>query len=180
MGSSGINAVHGGTHQTNCSVAALNMAPADEQYHPKDAVKAAINGTMITGAVGGTYEFTRFASANLREKDDSLNTALGGFLAGSVLGLRFGSTPAVLGFGALTAVVLGAYDYTGGALTGYRKDPEMDEFGRKEALRKNRRRPIDQTISEIGEGRGIYAPGYDERRRERIKEKYGIEVPAKS
>merc|ERR1711964_558823 len=192
--------------------AALNMAPADEQYHPKDAVKAAINGTMITGAagglvsaiqntltkrnvspwgvftetggtfaaVGGTYEFTRFASANLREKDDSLNTALGGFLAGSVLGLRFGSTPAVLGFGALTAVVLGAYDYTGGALTGYRKDPEMDEFDRKEALRKNRRRPIDQTISEIGEGRGIYAPGYDERRRERIKEKYGIEVPAKS
>ncbi|PVH88051.1 hypothetical protein DL98DRAFT_479188 [Cadophora sp. DSE1049] len=191
------------------------MAPADEQYHPKDAVKAAINGTMITGAagglvsaiqntltkrnvspwgvftktggtiavfaaVGGTYEFTRFASANLREKDDSLNTALGGFLAGSVLGLRFGSTPAVLGFGALTAVVLGAYDYTGGALTGYRKDPEMDEFDRKEALRKNRRRPIDQTISEIGEGRGIYAPGYDERRRERIKEKYGIEVPAKS
>jgi len=29
------------------------MAPADEQYHPKDAVKAAINGTMITGAAGG-------------------------------------------------------------------------------------------------------------------------------
>ena len=39
-------------------------------------------------AVGGTYEFTRFASANLREKDDSMNTAIGGFLAGSVLGLR--------------------------------------------------------------------------------------------
>lgn len=52
-------------------------------------------------------------------------------------------------------MVLGAYDYTGGALTGYRKDPEMDEFDRKEALRKNRRRPIDQTISEIGEGRGM-------------------------
>jgi len=41
-------------------------------------------------AVGGTYEFTRFASANLREKEDSLNTAIGGFLAGSVLGLRCG------------------------------------------------------------------------------------------
>lgn len=39
-------------------------------------------------AVGGTYEFIRFASANLREKDDSMNTALGGFLAGSILGLR--------------------------------------------------------------------------------------------
>jgi len=29
------------------------MASGDEQYHPKDAVKAAINGTMITGAAGG-------------------------------------------------------------------------------------------------------------------------------
>jgi len=98
----------------------------------------------------------------------------------------------------LTAVVLGAYDYTGGALTGYKKDPEMDEFERKEHLRKNRRRPIEQTISELGEGRGIhsslkklslapanlisgiYGAGYEERRRERIKEKYGIDVPAKS
>lgn len=105
--------------------------------------------------------------------------------------------PAVLGMGALTAVVLGAYDYTGGALTGYKKNPEMDEFERKELLRKNRRRPIEETLSELGEGRGmckfdqkmtlanlldlgIYGPGYDERRRERIKEKYGIDVPAKS
>jgi hypothetical protein len=38
--------------------------------------------------MGGTYEFTKFASANLREKNDSLNTALGGLVAGSVLGLR--------------------------------------------------------------------------------------------
>jgi hypothetical protein len=38
--------------------------------------------------MGGTYEFTRFASANLREKDDSLNPAIGGFLAGSIMGLR--------------------------------------------------------------------------------------------
>jgi hypothetical protein len=29
------------------------MASGDEQYHPKDAVKAAINGTLITGAAGG-------------------------------------------------------------------------------------------------------------------------------
>jgi hypothetical protein len=42
----------------------------------------------LAAAVGGTYEFTRFASANLRERDDSLNQALGGFLAGSILGLR--------------------------------------------------------------------------------------------
>jgi hypothetical protein len=35
------------------AAARLNMASEDEQYHPKDAVKAAINGTLITGAAGG-------------------------------------------------------------------------------------------------------------------------------
>jgi hypothetical protein len=28
------------------------MASGDDQYHPKDAVKAAINGTLITGSAG--------------------------------------------------------------------------------------------------------------------------------
>lgn len=71
-----------------------------------------------------------------------------------------GTTPAVLGFGALTAVVMGAYDFTGGKLSGYSKDPEVDEFDRKEFLRKNRRRPIEQTISELGEGRGMFQPSF--------------------
>ncbi|PQE14494.1 tubulin binding cofactor c protein [Rutstroemia sp. NJR-2017a BBW] len=131
--------------------------------------------------MGGTYEFTKNASANLREKDDSYNEAIGGFLAGSVLGLRFGTTPAVLGFGALTGVVLSAFSYTGGTLAGFRQDHTLDEFERKEFLRKNRRVPIEQTVAELGEGRGIYGSGYDERRRERIKERYGIDmVPTRS
>ena len=122
--------------------------------------------------MGGSYEFVRYATANLREKDDSLNTALGGFVAGNILGLRCrshaeeciclthtefmldGTTPAVLGFGAMTAIIMGAYDYGGGALTGYKKDHDVDEFERKEHLRKNRRRPLEETISELGEGRG--------------------------
>jgi hypothetical protein len=29
------------------------MAPHDHDYHPKDSVKAAINGSMVTGAAGG-------------------------------------------------------------------------------------------------------------------------------
>ncbi|PQE32443.1 tubulin binding cofactor c protein [Rutstroemia sp. NJR-2017a WRK4] len=166
------------------------MAPGNGEYHPKDSIKAALNGLMITGsagllissiqntltkrnvgalavftrtgstalifaAMGGTYEFTKNASANLREKDDSYNEAIGGFLAGSVLGLRFGTTPAVLGFGALTGVVLSAFSYTGGTLAGFRQDHTLDEFERKEFLRKNRRVPIEQTVAELGEGRAM-------------------------
>lgn len=80
----------------------------------------------------------------------------------------------------MASVILGAFDYTGGALTGYRKNPEVDEFDHKEYLRKNRRRPIEETVEQLGEGRGIYGPGYQERRAQRIKERYGIDVPAKA
>lgn len=62
--------------------------------------------------------------------------------------------PAVVGYGAGAAVLLGVFDYTGGVLTGYTKDAAVDEFDRKEFLRKNRRRPIQETITELGEGRG--------------------------
>jgi len=53
-------------------------------------------------------------------------------------------------------VLMGVFDYTGGKLTGYEKDPTVDEVDRKEFLRKNRRRPIWETIQELGEGRGLY------------------------
>ncbi|KAK4032987.1 hypothetical protein C8A01DRAFT_20013 [Parachaetomium inaequale] len=136
------------------------------------------NGGIIAtfAAAGGAFEFTRCASANLREKDDYWNHAIGGFVAGATVGLRTGRMPRIIGYGAFTAVALAAYEFTGGTLKGYLNRPEVDEYERKEMLRKNRRRPIEETIAEIGEGRGIKPPGYEERRRERIKEKYGIEI----
>jgi hypothetical protein len=38
-------------------------------------------------AMGGTYTFASIASANLREKNDFVNNAIGGALAGSLNGL---------------------------------------------------------------------------------------------
>ncbi|KAI9860158.1 MAG: hypothetical protein M1813_006268 [Trichoglossum hirsutum] len=112
-------------------------------------------GTIaVFAAMGGTYEFVSTASANLREKDDSWNPSIGGFFAGSIMGHVVRSIPAVLGYGAGLAVLMGTFDYTGGKLEGYSKDPDVDEFDRKEYLRKNRRRPIQETIEELGEGRG--------------------------
>lgn len=107
------------------------------------------------------------------------------------------SAPAVLGYGSALAAVLGAFTYTGGKITGYQRDPTVDEVSRKEYMRKNRRRPVEGTVQELGEGRGewelrrnilllhrvetdqilgVYAPGYAERRAERIRENYGIDV----
>lgn len=38
--------------------------------------------------MGGAFEFTRLAAANLREKDDSWNPAIGGFFGGAVAGMK--------------------------------------------------------------------------------------------
>lgn len=64
------------------------------------------------------------------------------------------SFPATLGFGAGLAVLQGAFDFTGGALQGLGDDPTVDEYERREELRRNRRRPIQETLNELGEGRG--------------------------
>ncbi|KAK4218384.1 hypothetical protein V8F33_012590 [Rhypophila sp. PSN 637] len=134
----------------------------------------------IFAASGGAYEFTKQAAANLREADDYANDAIGGFFGGAVLGLPTLRMPRVLGYGTMFAVVMGFFEYTGGSLRARKTDPSIDEFERKEQLRLNRRRPIDETLAEIGEGRGIRPPGYEERRRQRLKEKYGIEVKTES
>ncbi|KAA8649812.1 hypothetical protein EYZ11_005499 [Aspergillus tanneri] len=135
-------------------------------------------GTIgVFAAMGGTYEFVKNASANLREKDDHWNVALGGFFSGAILGLRARTFPALLGYGAALAAAMGAFEFTGGSLWGNKRDVTVDEFERRQQLRKAYRTPGEETLAELGEGRGIYGPGYAERRRERIKEAYGIDVP---
>ncbi|KAL4865988.1 hypothetical protein BDV12DRAFT_173676 [Aspergillus spectabilis] len=130
----------------------------------------------IFAAMGGTYEFVKTSSANLRETEDHWNVALGGFFSGAILGLRVRTFPALLGYGAALATTLGGFEYSGGSVFGKKRDPHADEFERREQLRTQRRTPGEQTLAELGEGRGIYGPGYAERRRERIKEAYGIDV----
>jgi hypothetical protein len=125
--------------------------------------------------MGGAYAFSKAVSANLREKDDSWNTAIGGFFGGSIIGLRceqealqsrgherrlifraVRTTPAFFGYGAGLSVLMGAFDYCGGRFSGYKKDPTLDEVNRKTELRKNRRKSIEETVAELGEGRGMY------------------------
>lgn len=50
---------------------------------------------------------------------------------------------------------MAAFDYSGAKFSGYRKDTTVDEVDRKTELRKNRRKPIEETVAELGEGRGM-------------------------
>jgi hypothetical protein len=72
------------------------------------------------------------------------------------------------------------------------EDDEDLRKAKKDETRKRFRRPINELVNEIGEGRGefaflesvlsltwttgIYPPGYNERRKQRIRERYGIEI----
>ncbi len=56
--------------------------------------------------------------------------------------------------GVFTAVTLAIFDLTGGTLRGFSGETEEDRFARKEELRKNRRRPMEETIAQLGDGRG--------------------------
>ncbi|KAF8461075.1 hypothetical protein BDZ91DRAFT_772931 [Kalaharituber pfeilii] len=131
----------------------------------------------VFAAMGGTYMFVKTAAANLRERDDSFNPAIGGFLAGAILGTRFRTLSAVFGYGAALGGLLGIFDYTGGRIGGIYRDATLDEVSRRGVIRETRRRPVEELVAAIGERPQVHALGYEERRRERLKEKYGILVP---
>ncbi|KAK5114334.1 hypothetical protein LTR62_002586 [Meristemomyces frigidus] len=170
----------GVTGAAGAFISTIQNVLTKQNYGAWGAVTKFGGTTGLFVAMGGAYEFTKCASANLREKDDAYNPAIGGFFAGTMMGLRFRSLPAIAGYGTGLAALLYAFSFTGGRLSGYQRDPEVDEVTRKEYLRKNRRRPVEDTVNELGEGRGVYAPGYEERRAQRIKDAYGVDVPLRS
>ncbi|KAJ3485217.1 hypothetical protein NLG97_g6865 [Lecanicillium saksenae] len=128
----------------------------------------------LAAASPAAYTFFSRTTMNLREKDDAFAAAIGGFMAGGVLGLPSKRMPIVMALGAFVGGVQGSFKLLGGRLDSFKQ--EDDEFARKETVRRTTRLPVEQTVSEIGEGRGIKPPGYEERRRERIQEKYGFEI----
>ncbi|KAJ2901818.1 hypothetical protein MKZ38_001356 [Zalerion maritima] len=136
------------------------------------------SGLLITGvgATSGATIFTAAVMANLRETRDWKNWSAGGFAGGVIQGLIARSMPKVFGFGLSFAAILGAADYTGGLVGHNRINHNADEYEEKERMRRTRRRPIEETLEFVGEGRGIKPPGYEERRVQRLKEKYGVEI----
>ena len=54
----------------------------EQELEPRDIANA--NEALV----GGAYTFTTLATSNLRQKNDTWNTAIGGFAGGACLGLR--------------------------------------------------------------------------------------------
>jgi len=67
--------------------------------------------------------------------------------------------PSVLGSGLALGVALGVASYTGESIFGVHDDAlQVDQAARKEEIRRRFRRPLNETINEIGEGRGKAPP----------------------
>ena len=66
--------------------------------------------------------------------------------------------PHALGTGAGLAIVLGVFEYTGGRFDGYFNRREEDSFEIRERMMRNRRKSLEETIAEVGEGRGMLSP----------------------
>ncbi|KAI5793888.1 mitochondrial import inner membrane translocase subunit Tim17 family protein [Peziza echinospora] len=130
---------------------------------------------LFAGA-GTTYMFFKSASANLRESDDYVNSAIGGFFAGAVLGVKFRTMPAVLGYASAASVIMAIYEITGGSLRGF-GDKSFDIYEWKEKFRATHRRPVEELIETLGDNPLTRDPEYETRRRERLKAKYGVVVP---
>ncbi|KAJ2762816.1 hypothetical protein IWQ56_004963 [Coemansia nantahalensis] len=65
-------------------------------------------------AMGGIFAGVDAAAAQIRGKDDYVNSAVAGCAAGLVAGIRKHSIPAALGSCAFFAAAMGTYDYSGG------------------------------------------------------------------
>ncbi|ODV90021.1 hypothetical protein CANCADRAFT_99630 [Tortispora caseinolytica NRRL Y-17796] len=115
-------------------------------------------------ALGTSFQFVSSCSANLREKEDGWNETIGGAAAGCVVAFKRRTVGALFGYPLLFATTIGLLQWTGGKLSMgerapmYAPDSVLDTKYEKQGFWEIvHRRPLSQTISELGEGRGISA-----------------------
>ena len=65
--------------------------------------------------------------------------------------------PLGIGHGVFLSVLMAAATYTGNTLLSYKADREEDRYRDKTEIRNRFRRPVNELINEIGEGRGMFS-----------------------
>lgn len=98
--------------------------------------------------MGGLYCFGEAASSNLRESDDAWNQVYGGALAGAALGVYKRTLPAVFGFSAGTALLMGMFGWAGGNLGGIydHMSPKEKKIWQDKFFGTEQRRPRSEVL----------------------------------
>ncbi|KAK9382306.1 uncharacterized protein V2V93DRAFT_366962 [Kockiozyma suomiensis] len=151
-----------------CLTGSLAMTAAVERIrNPKgqltDSMITMSRQTGYLTSVALVYQFVEVASANLREKEDGWNNFYGGLAGGAIAGLKKGTMTHTIWSALFVGSALGLARWAGGLFgstfeetsivpgsTYYAGEPEKGDFF---AIR--RRAPLSETISKLGEGRGL-------------------------
>ena len=117
--------------------------------------------------VSGSYKFASSVLSNLREKKDTLNEFYAGLVAGAVAGLPTKSLVKAAGWSFAGGVITGlvywsgsivgqlgssSYAYRGVGVENNFKPKPVDEAQRQGFWDVLRRRPLSQTLEQLGEG----------------------------
>ncbi|KAK9471087.1 uncharacterized protein V1510DRAFT_421244 [Dipodascopsis tothii] len=136
--------------------------------------------TLTSGAISANYIFVLCAMSNLRKTEDATNAAVTGAVTGAITGVLFKprTIPRVAGYATLGAVFLGLYTWAGKQSLQWAPTTVDGEFDLDRAnadatsgqslnqhglykgglWQVSYRRPLSQTVEELGEGRGIFNP----------------------
>ncbi|KAK9240788.1 hypothetical protein V1525DRAFT_393911 [Lipomyces kononenkoae] len=119
--------------------------------------------SFFLGSVGCAYQFVEVAASNLREREDGWNNFYGGLAAGGLIGVRSGTLPNVVFTSLVFGSILGLARWSGGMFGGFSKEEEPVENSKYDGPQSDfwsvrTRVPLSETISKVGEGRGIFFP----------------------
>lgn len=73
---------------SSLALAQPSLSSVRTNYHDTPPGRRLLIESCVIAAMGASFSFVKAASANIREKDDSLNPALGGLIAGAILGTK--------------------------------------------------------------------------------------------
>ncbi|TPX34564.1 hypothetical protein SmJEL517_g02816 [Synchytrium microbalum] len=103
----------------------------------------------VVGSIGALTYGTVCISAQVREKDDYINTGVGGFVAGALIGIRAQSLRSVCFYAPMVAAGLAAIDFTGRNMREQESKPYEDKIKRAPFLQWPKRDPFAERWKEI-------------------------------
>ncbi|KAK9457644.1 hypothetical protein V1511DRAFT_179615 [Dipodascopsis uninucleata] len=118
--------------------------------------------SSLIAFTGVTFQFVEAASSNLREKEDAWNHFYGGLAAGALWGIQ-GRTITNTFFTSLAiGSIMGLARWAGNLYTtsNEKVDKEDSAFSGEEStfFTIRDRQPLSETLSKLGEGRGLHYP----------------------
>lgn len=151
--------------------AAAKNSTTKQLVGPWGIVKNSGTAVAVLTIGGAALEFGKCVSSNLREKNDALNDFYGGLFGGALVGTYFKTVSKTVGIAALSGTVAGLLSWGGYSLNGLGKDSSHYSIDKSKPFAETTenapkqgfwemvyRRPLSQTIHDLGEQNVVFKP----------------------